>query len=177
VPIVSGEIGEDLAYYLAKSEQINSAVSLGVLMTVASDGRRPLESAVPEFALDRLRVTAAGGFIIQMMPSAEEGLIAHLERAIQASPNSTEMVRAGLAPADMLRTVLGDMDLTVLEEQEPRFHCPCSRERARLMISALGRDEVEDMIAKDEGAELICHFCNEAYRLTSGELNEILKEE
>ncbi|MCI0489803.1 MAG: Hsp33 family molecular chaperone HslO [Blastocatellia bacterium] len=177
VPIVSGEIGKDLAYYLAKSEQIKSAVSLGVLMTVDADGGRPAQTSAPRFEIDRLRITAAGGFIIQMMPSVEEDLIAYLERAIPEAPTSTEMVSAGLAPESMLRAVLGDLDLTVLEEQEPRFHCPCSHERARLMISALGRDEVEDMIANDDGAEMICHFCNEAYRLTTEELNEILREE
>ncbi|HET9528951.1 MAG TPA: Hsp33 family molecular chaperone HslO [Blastocatellia bacterium] len=179
VPIVSGEIGEDLAYYLAKSEQINSAVSLGVLVNVEADKEdRLISEAEPtetsEFSLDRLRVAAAGGFIVQMMPSAEESLVLRLERAISDAPSSTEMVRAGLSPTEMLRRVLGDLDLLVLEEKEPRFFCQCSRERALLIISALGREEVEDMIEKDNGAELICHFCNEAYQITEEELSSIL---
>lgn len=179
VPIVSGEIGEDFAYYLAKSEQVNSAVGLGVLMTVDSPeqvGVAEASDLTPEFALDRLRVAAAGGYIIQMMPSADENLVAQLEQNIQRAPHSTEMVRAGLSPVDMLKTVLGDLDVMVLEEKEPHFYCQCSHERALLIISALGREEVEDMLAKDNGAELICHFCNEAYRITGEELGEILSE-
>jgi molecular chaperone Hsp33 len=179
VPIVSGEIGEDLAYYLAKSEQVNSAVSLGVLMTVDGEeantsGNGSAESFTAEFSLDRLRVAAAGGFIVQMMPSANDGLAAHLERNVSRAPYATDMVRAGLSPFEMLQAVLGDLELMVLEEKEPRFFCQCSRERALLIISALGREEVEDMIEKDNGAELICHFCNEAYQITAAELTELL---
>jgi molecular chaperone Hsp33 len=181
VPIVSGEIGEDLAYYLAKSEQINSAVSLGVLVHIdagGANGPAPETGAgqTSEFALDLLRVSAAGGFIVQLMPSAEVEMAHHLERSILKAPSSTEMVRAGLSPTEMLKTVLGDLDLLVLEEKEPRFYCQCSRDRAMLIISALGREEVEDMIKKDGGAELICHFCNEAYRITEEELSNILAE-
>ena len=172
VPIVSGEIGEDLAYYLAKSEQINSAVGIGVLMTVdqSSDG----SDHEPEFSLDRLRVSAAGGFIVQVMPGAEESLIAQIERNIEQAPHSTEMIRAGLTPVAMLETAIGGMGLNVLEENEPRFVCQCSRERALLIISALGRDEVGDMLEKDNGAELICHFCNESYQLSGADLTGIL---
>src|SRR5262245_15201485 len=171
VPIISGEIGEDIAFYLARSEQVNSAVSLGVLMTVDGndstwDGRNGAhESATAEFSLDSLRVSAAGGYIVQMMPSADNGLAAHLERNISRAPYATDMVRDGFSPIEMLRTVLGDLELLVLEEKEPRFYCQCSHERALLIISALGREEVLDMIEKDHGAELICHFCNEAYQI------------
>ena len=179
VPIVSGEIGEDIAYYLAKSEQVNSAVSLGVLMSVDADEAavESLETAAPEFALERLRVRAAGGYIVQMMPSADETLISRLERAIADAPNSTEMVHSGLGPTEMLQRVLGDLDLRVLEEKEPRFYCQCSRERALQIISALGREEMQDMLTKDNGAELICHFCNEAYQITAEELNVLLDEQ
>jgi len=173
VPIVSGEIGEDFAYYLAKSEQVNSAVSLGVLMTVNGDAK-PNGNGAAEFSLDQLRVAAAGGYIVQMMPSTDESLAAHLERNIAAAPYATDMVRDGLSPIDMLRTVLGDLELQVLEEKEPRFYCQCSRERALLIISALGQEEVKDMLEKDGGAELICHFCNEAYQLSGEELAGLL---
>lgn len=174
VPIVSGEIGEDLAYYLAKSEQINSAVGIGVLMTLnqANDGA----DHEPQFSVDRLRVSAAGGFIVQVMPGAEESLIAQIERNIEQAPHSTDMIRAGLTPVQMLETVVGKLDLGVLEEREPRFECQCSRERALLIISALGRDEVEDMLEKDNGAELTCHFCNESYQLTAADLSGILAQ-
>src|SRR5215213_1760573 len=180
VPIISGEIGEDLSYYLAKSEQINSAVSLGVLVALDQDGDSQaitLGAGLPEFELDRLRVAAAGGFIIQVMPSADEGLVSHLERAIPLAPHATEMVREGMGPAEMLRKVLGDLDLRVLEEKEPRFKCHCSHERVLLIISALGPEEVRDMLDKDNGAELICHFCNEKYQITGRELEEILAAE
>jgi molecular chaperone Hsp33 len=181
VPIVSGEIGEDIAYYLAKSEQVHSAVSLGVLMTVEDAevnhaGNVASESATSEFSLDSLRVAAAGGFIVQMMPSADESLASHMERNISRAQYATDMVRAGLSPVEMLEEVLGDLDLVVLDEKQPRFYCQCSRERALLIISALGRAEVEDMLAKDNGAELICHFCNEAYQITAEELKELLVE-
>lgn len=174
VPIVSGEIAEDLAYYLAKSEQINSAVSLGVLMTVdPTEGDDPSQ---PEFSLDRLRVAAAGGFIIQMMPSASPETIALLEETIPKAPPSTAMIRAGLSPIEMLREALGGLAISVLDEKEPKFYCPCSRERALLIISALGRKEIENMLEEDGGAELICHFCNEAYRISAQELDELLRE-
>src|SRR6185295_18463577 len=116
VPIVSGEIGEDFAYYLAKSEQVNSAVSLGVLMTV--DGGEPKHDGNgAEFSIDQLRVAAAGGYIVQMMPSTDDSLAAHLERNIAEAPYATDMVRDGLSPIEMLRTVLGDLELQVLEEK------------------------------------------------------------
>lgn len=180
VPIVSGEIGEDLAYYLHKSEQVRSAVSLGVLMTVDShqeaDSANVL-SATSEFDLDRLRVAAAGGFIIQLMPDADEKLADHLERNITKAPLSTEMVREGLSPVEILQTLLGDLDINVLEEKSAQFRCQCSHERALLIISALGREEIEDMLQKDSGAELICHFCNEKYRISALELEQLLAEQ
>ncbi|HKS40762.1 MAG TPA: Hsp33 family molecular chaperone HslO, partial [Blastocatellia bacterium] len=177
VPIISGEISEDIAYYLSKSEQIPSAVSLGVLMTVDADGNEATTAIEPEFSLDRLRVSAAGGFIIQMMPSASDDIIRHLEQTIPKAPPSTEMIRAGLSPVEMLKAALGDLDLLVLEEKEPSFYCQCSRERALQIISALGRDEVEDMLAKDNGAQLTCHFCNESYDISGEELGELLIEQ
>ncbi len=176
VPIVSGEIGEDIAYYLAKSEQINSAVGLGVLVEF-EDGTSEESLSSVEAALERLRVRAAGGFIIQVMPSAEENLIAKVEQTISTAPASTEMIAGGMTPAEMLRTLVGDLGLVTLEEKEPRFACQCSSARARLIISALGRDEVEDMLIRDGGAELTCHFCNATYKISADELKEILKDE
>ena len=182
VPIVSGEIGEDIAYYLAKSEQINSAVSLGVLMTIdgnqqeAENNNSSTSAETAEFALDSLRVSAAGGYIVQLMPSADPRLANCIEENIARAPYSTDMVRSGFSPVEMLNTVLGDLELLLLDEKQPRFFCQCSRERALLIISALGRPEVEDMIEKDNGAELICHFCNEAYQINSEELAGLLVE-
>ena len=174
VPIISGEIGEDLAYYLAKSEQINSAVGIDVVMSV--DQSSGEDGQQPEFALDRLRVSAAGGFLVQVMPGAEENLIAQIEHNIEQAPHSTEMIRAGLTPVEMLKTVVGEAGLNLLDQTQPRFFCQCSRERALLIISALGHEEVEDMLEKDNGAELTCHFCNESYQLTAEDLSGILAQ-
>ncbi|HXG65801.1 MAG TPA: Hsp33 family molecular chaperone HslO [Blastocatellia bacterium] len=182
VPIISGEIGEDIAYYLAKSEQINSAVSLGVLMTVTPDGNGhspegAAEGASAEFALDRLRVAAAGGYILQLLPGADEDVIQYLERTLGSARSSTDMVREGFSAAEMLRSVMGDLDLEVLEEKEPRFYCGCSRERAMQIISSIGREEMQSMLAEDKGAHLTCHFCNETYYISEEDLGELLATE
>jgi molecular chaperone Hsp33 len=176
VPIVSGEISQDFAYYLAKSEQINSAVSIGVHLTVDRNGADPEDDARPEFSLERLRVAAAGGYMVQIMPNSSDEIVSHLERTIPTAPTSTEMVREGMEPFEMLQRAVGDLGLTLLEEVEPRFHCQCSKERALLIISALGRKEIEDMLKKDNGAELICHFCSEKYLVTEDELAGLLSE-
>ncbi len=175
VPIVSGEIGEDFAYYLAQSEQINSAVGLGVLMKIDSPGESP-QTVSPEFALNHLRVAAAGGFIIQMMPDTPGEVIAQLEQRLLTIPNPTEMVKAGMSATEMLQTAVGDLGLTVLDEREPLFQCKCSVERARKIIASVGREEIKDMLEKDNGAELICHYCNEAYQISGDELKEMLVE-
>jgi molecular chaperone Hsp33 len=176
VPIVSGEISEDFAYYLSKSEQIDSAVSIGVYMTIDRNGASWDDGVKAEFSADRLQVAAAGGYIIQVMPSAGEEIRGYLERRIPLAPHSTEMVREGMTALEMIRQALGDVDLTLLEKVEPRFHCPCSKERALLIISALGRAEIEDMLKKDNGAELICHFCNARYQVSGEELTMLLSE-
>ncbi|MEW6130242.1 MAG: Hsp33 family molecular chaperone HslO [Acidobacteriota bacterium] len=175
VPIVSGEIGDDFAYYLGKSEQINSAVGLGVLMKIAN----PMDARVatsPEFALEDLRVAASGGFIIQMMPDTSEEIIGYLEHHLPTVPNPTVMVSEGLSALEMLQRVLGDLEITVLDERAPSFKCQCSRQRVEVMVSALGKDEVADMLAKDNGAEVICHYCNEKYQFSDAELQAILNE-
>jgi len=157
VPIVSGEVAEDFAYYLTKSEQIPSAVSLGVYLEP-----------------DPYRVSAAGGFIIQLLPGADPQTIIKIEEAVQAVPSTTEMIRAGLGPDQMLTKVLGEMDLELLGEREIQFHCHCSYERAVNIVSCLGQAEVLDMLEKDKGAELTCHFCSEVYKLDEEALQKIL---
>ncbi len=157
VPIVSGEIAEDLAYYLAISEQINSAVSLGVFVS-------------PEPS----RVTAAGGFLIQLMPGAESQTIAVIEASAARAPHITEMIRQGAGTGEILQTALGGMDFEVLEQRAVEFRCTCSYDRALHIVSCLDRAEVEEMLVKDEGAELTCHFCNEVYSLGVAALEKIL---
>lgn len=157
VPLISGEIAEDLAFYLAKSEQINSAISLGVFVE-------------PEQG----RVTAAGGFLIQVMPGADEQTIAALEQAVAGAPHPTEMIRSSADARAMLETVLGPLPFEVLDRSALEFRCTCSYERVVHIVSCLETAEVEDMLEKDKGAELTCHFCSSVYYLDAAALHSIL---
>ncbi len=157
VPIVSGEIAEDFAYYLAKSEQIPSAVMLGVL----------LQNSEPF-------VSAAGGVMVQMMPGANEHLITMIEDTISHAPHVTDLVKEGAEPADLIKVALGVIDFEIMEEREARFACTCSPEKAVGMIAALGKEEVAAMIAEDKGAVMNCGFCNETYSLDNNDLEGIL---
>src|SRR5262245_12274309 len=157
-PIVSGEIAEDFANYLGMSEQINSAVSLGVFVESERD-----------------RVTAAGGFIIQALPGVEEDRIAAIEKAILNAPHVTETIRGGADASELSRLSLGNLSFDVLETHPVEFRCKCSYERAVNLVTALGPDEVVDMLEKDKGAELTCHFCNAVYYLDENALREILE--
>ena len=157
VPIVSGEIAEDLAHYLASSEQINSAVGLGVYLD--PDGEC---------------VTAAGGYLIQVMPGIEEETLARLEASLSHAPHVTERIRRGASAEELLLEAMGDFELTVLNRRQVAFSCTCSYERAVNIVTALGEVEVADMLEKDRGAELTCHFCGEVYRLDEAALLSIL---
>jgi molecular chaperone Hsp33 len=157
-PIVSGEIAEDIAHYLAISEQINSAVSLGVFV----------ES-------ERERVTAAGGYMIQAMPGVGENAIAVIEKAVSNAPPVTDAIRGGADAAEMLRLALENLHFDTIETRPVEFRCKCSYERVVNIVTALGREEVEDMLEKDKGAELTCHFCNSVYYLDEDALRGILE--
>lgn len=158
VPIVSGEIAEDFAYYLAKSEQIPSAVLLGVL----------LQNAEPF-------VKASGGVMIQIMPGANEHIITMIEDTIAHAPHITSIISHGATAEDLVKLALGEIDFEILEEREVRFECNCSFERAVSLISALGRDEVASMLAEDKGAQMTCGFCSEIYTLDESNLREMLE--
>ncbi|HEX8843066.1 MAG TPA: Hsp33 family molecular chaperone HslO [Pyrinomonadaceae bacterium] len=158
VPLVSGEIAEDFAYYLTKSEQIPSAVMLGV----------HLQPNAPY-------VSAAGGLIIQMMPGADEKTVAAIEATVTRMPQVTSLIREGAQPADLLHAALGDLKFEMLYERDVTFSCPCSHERAVSMISAIDRAELESMLYEDKGAVMTCHFCNEIYRLDETELEGIMQ--
>ena len=159
VPIVSGEIAEDFAYYLAKSEQIPSAVLTGVLVNPAQD-----------------KVLAAGGVLIQMMPGADENVIAEIEQAILAAPAATSAISEGATAAQLLKNALGAIEFEILEEKPIGFECNCSYERAVSLISAIDRTELEAMLREDQQATLVCHFCNNKYLLDAAKLAEIIKE-
>lgn len=160
VPIVSGEIAEDFAYYLAKSEQITSAVLLGVL----------LQNSEPF-------VRASGGVMVEIMPGANEHLITMIEDTIANAPHVTDVIRDGGSAEDLLRLALGVIDFEILGEREIEFKCNCSIERAHSMIASLGREEVESMLREDNGAVMTCGFCNEVYKLSEDDLRALLESE
>jgi len=164
VPIISGEIAEDFAYYLTKSEQIPAAVMLGVLMRASETN-------------SALYVAAAGGLMIQMMPGAEEKTVAAIEESVSRAPQITKLISEGARPLDLLRTALGSMEFEILDERPIEFACTCSYERAVSLVSSIDRNELEAMLREDKGAVMICHFCNEAYRLDEAALEQILKGE
>lgn len=157
VPLVSGEIAEDVAYYLLTSEQIPSAVLLGVL----------LQNTEPF-------VKASGGVMIQMMPGANEHLITMIEDTIANAPHLTSIIDENTAPADLLRHSLGEIGFEILEEKAVRFECNCSIERANSMLVSLGPDEVAAMIAEDDGAVITCGFCGERYEISGEKLRNLI---
>lgn len=156
VPLVTGELGDDFTYYFAVSEQIPSSVGLGVL--VDRDGT----------------ILASGGFIIQLMPGASEELIAKLEERIQSVPPVSEMIASGKTPEEMLTLLLGNDNVKIIDRVPVKFHCSCSKERISRALISLGKEEIQDMIEKDGGAETRCHFCNETYTFSKEELQQLL---
>lgn len=157
IELVSGEIAEDLTYYFAKSEQTPSAVGLGVL-------------------IDRdTTVMASGGFIIQLMPDADDEIAEKLEEKINRTPYVTTLLDMGYTPEDILKLILGDFNLEINEKKEMRFYCNCSRSRVEKALISLGKDEFTKIIEEDKKAQLHCHFCNKEYNFNEDELREILK--
>lgn len=157
VPIVSGEISEDFTYYFAKSEQIPSAVGAGVLVN-------------PD-----LSILAAGGFIVQVMPGADEEVISRLEEQIQSFPAISTLVREGNTPEQILQQLFGEEQVKFHEQLPIEFRCKCSKKRIEQAIIGLGTEEIESMIAEDKGAEANCHFCNETYQFTEEELKALIQ--
>ncbi|OPZ88267.1 MAG: 33 kDa chaperonin [bacterium ADurb.Bin429] len=158
VPLQSGEIGDDLAYYFATSEQQPAAVGLGVLVDVDNS------------------VLAAGGYIVQPLTGASEDVIAHLEANIRTAPPPTDLVLAHRDPEAMLAVLLAGMEMEVLERITPRFFCGCTRAKSRLALRALGEAELREMIAAGEPALVNCDFCAKHYEFTPPELEKLLGE-
>lgn len=156
VPIISGELGDDFTYYFAVSEQTPAAVGLGVLV-------EPDNS-----------VSVAGGFIIQLLPGLTDAEITEIEQAVGAMPSVTTLLDQGLEPEEMLRYLLPDA--IVLDELDINFVCQCSRERVEQTLVSLGQHELERLIEEDDQAEVVCHFCNEAYLFNKDELQVILDQ-
>lgn len=156
VPLVSGEIGKDLAYYFATSEQTPSAVALGVLVGPAGE------------------VKAAGGYLMQLLPGADEEMAARLEKNVQATGPVSRLVAAACTPEDTLAMLLDGFTVKLHERRFFRFACDCSRERLREILLALGPEELAKLLAEQGGAEARCGFCNRVYRFGPEELAALL---
>lgn len=155
--LVSGEIAEDLTNYFAESEQVPSAVALGVLMNKENTVRQ------------------AGGFIIQLMPFAEEEVIDKLEKKISTITSITALLDKDMTPEMILEEVLGEFGVEIMEKTETRFFCNCTKERVEKAIISIGKKDIQEMIEDREPIEVNCHFCNEHYLFSVEELKEILK--
>jgi molecular chaperone Hsp33 len=160
VEIVSGEIAEDFAYYLSTSEQIPSATSLGVFVSLASR-----------------EVMAAGGYMVQMMPGSGRALADDFTARIAKAPPVTDMVLQGATALEMLQTALGETEVEVLETREVQFACPCSRESVLRMLGSLEPSDLQQMIDDGKGEHVICHVCNEGYDVTVDELRALQSQE
>ena len=151
------EIAEDLTYYFATSEQVPSAVGLGVLMNKNNTVRQ------------------AGGFIVQLMPFAEEEVISRLEQNVQKINSVTNLLEEGHTPESLLEKVLDGFDVQINEKMDTRFCCNCSKERVAKALISIGRKELNEMIQEGKPIEMNCHFCNTNYNFTVEELKEILR--
>ncbi len=156
--LVSGEIAEDLTYYYATSEQIPSSVALGVLMNKDNTVKR------------------AGGFILQLLPFAEEEVITKLENKISQLDGITGLLDRELGPELILEYILGDFGLTILDRLPTAFECNCSKHRVEKAVISIGPKEIREMIRDNEPIEVNCHFCNKHYSFSVEELQGLLQK-
>lgn len=157
VPISTGEIGDDLAYYFTTSEQTPTAVGLGVL--VDKD----------------LTIKESGGIIIQMMPGAEEMLADLITYRLQDLGSVTKFLSQGKNTYDMVNFLFDDMDLKILEEIKPQYKCDCSRERIERALISIGKKDLQEIYDEGKTEEITCHFCNKNYEFTHDEIGKLLK--
>ena len=158
VMLQTSEIAEDLTYYFATSQQVPSAVGLGVLMEHDNT------------------VKQAGGFIVQLMPFAEEKTIAQLEKNIAKVNSVTELLEQGYTPETMLAYLLEDMEMTINDTIEASFACNCSKERVSRALISVGKKELKNMIDDGKPVELNCHFCNTNYTFSVEEIKELYRQ-
>lgn len=157
IDLLGGEIAEDVAGYFVESEQIPTACALGVLV-------------------DRDQsVKAAGGYLIQLMPGAAEDTIAKVEGGIMAAGAVSAILEKNDDPEAMLRTVMSDFDLKILETCPVEYRCYCSRERVERALISLGREELEQMLSEQGGCQLTCQFCDAVYKFTAEDIQRLLK--
>ncbi|MFN3739854.1 MAG: Hsp33 family molecular chaperone HslO [Thermodesulfovibrionales bacterium] len=156
VPLQTGEIATDLAYYLNVSEQIPSAVSLGVYVDTDNS------------------VKASGGFMIQRLPGARDEVISFIERKLSNVKTASSMILEGLSPLEIIEEAVG-LPVDVLDEREVTYYCSCSKERVLGAMVTLGRSEIEEMLKKGENLEVSCRFCGNVYDVTLNDLEVILR--
>lgn len=159
VALQTSEIAEDLTYYFATSEQVPSSVGLGVLMDKETN-----------------TVKQAGGFIIQLMPFADESVISKLEENLKGVDSVTKMFEDGNTPEQILEILLNGFDLEITDKAPVEFYCNCTKDRVEKALISIGKKELEELIAEGKDIEMNCHFCNENYNFTVEELKEILKK-
>ncbi len=154
----TGEIAEDLTYYFAVSEQVPSSVGLGVLMNRDNTVRQ------------------AGGFLIQLMPFADQEVLERLEQNLLHIASVTSMLDEGEAPEGILQRLLGNLDLEIQDKMPTQFHCGCSHRRVEKAIISIGRKEISSMIAENKPITVNCHFCNSDYTFSVEQLSAILEK-
>ena len=154
--LVSGEIAEDLTYYFATSEQIPTSVALGVLMNKDNTVRH------------------AGGFIIQLMPFADEQIISNLEKRLADFNSITALMDEGLTPKHMMEKFFDGYDIEYTNEITPLYQCDCSKDRVYKAVMSVGRKDIEDMISDGKPIQVECHFCNKVYTFDIAELKSML---
>ncbi|AGF57149.1 molecular chaperone Hsp33 [Clostridium saccharoperbutylacetonicum] len=156
VPIQTGEIGDDLAFYYTVSEQTPSAVSLGVL--VDTD----------------LSIKAAGGFIVQMMPGADEFLADVITYRLQEIPPISTLISEGKSIEEILEFIFDGMDLKILDSMNPEYKCDCSRGRIEKALISIGKETLQEIYDDNKTEEVVCHFCNKKYEFTHEEIGKLL---
>lgn len=156
--LVSGEIAEDLTYYFATSEQVPSSVALGVLMNKDNTVKR------------------AGGFIIQLMPFADEVIIDKLENKLGEITSITKLLDEDMTPEMIIEYILGEFGVTIFDHIPTKFYCNCTKERVEKAIISIGKKDIQEMIDEEKAIEVNCHFCNTNYKFEVNELKDILKK-
>ncbi len=159
IALVSGEIAEDVTAYFAESEQIPTACALGVLVQGGSG-----------------EVLTAGGYLIQLLPGAGEDTIDKVERGLQRVGYVTGHLKQGKSALELIRDVLGEFEIEVLETCPVEYRCYCSRERVVRALISMGTQEMKNLIEEQGQAEMTCQFCDRVYRFNQEELEEILKQ-
>lgn len=157
IPIASGEIAEDITSYFAVSEQIPTVCALGVLVN-------------PDLTIRR-----AGGFIIQLLPTADDSVIDLVEKCIEGIEPVTKMLDSKMTPEEICRHVLANFELEVLDEAQPEYRCNCSRDRVSKALISMGREELSD-IMKDERTEVCCQFCDKKYVFTPADIAKLIEQ-